>query len=487
MQLNLGTIVSFNRLTIILLALCSFSEAQIVIGAPSLGFSQACASDSFNTYTTNFVFSPDNGLEASNQFYIELSNADGDFTDATVIHTTAVGAITTSPASIDFSFPENTAGENYKIRIKSTAPEATSSSSQEFAAYFKLQDSPFTINNLVSTGAFCTGSSYLLTIDNPGSAANDSPLNYPSLTFNWFRETSPTTSVFVAEGSTLEVNTEGTYFVETNYGTCTSDSASNRVTISEASNGQADATIASSLGNPYCPSQGLTTLTTIGGNNYQWFLDGNPIEGATNQMFQTNESGNFSVQVDLGECMASGTIDLVSELFNSTINVNEVNFIEDGTSLTIIVTDDANNPTYEWYFNNNLIQNETEATIEASEFGNYRVIISENSGCSGAVEYQFSIQEAIEQFPDVEDIPNLISPNNDGVNDTWIIPQAFVSGTNTSIRIFTSQGKLVFQTNDYQNNWPENNLNLTAINQVFYYIIETNTGDTQKGSITVIK
>ena len=41
-----------------------------------------------------------------------------------------------------------------------------------------------------------------------------------------------TTSVFVAEGPTLAVSEEGTYFVETNYGTCTSNSFSNKASAS---------------------------------------------------------------------------------------------------------------------------------------------------------------------------------------------------------------------------------------------------------------
>ena len=157
--------------------------AQIVIGTPNLGFSQACASESFNTYNTTFIFSPEAGLSTSNQFSIELSDADGDFSDPIILYTSAAGAITASPATLNFSIPEDTAGENYRIRIKSSAPVATSANSASFAAYFKAQDSPFTINNLVSSGAFCTGGSYLLTIDNPGTGSNDSPLLYPNRTF----------------------------------------------------------------------------------------------------------------------------------------------------------------------------------------------------------------------------------------------------------------------------------------------------------------
>ena len=474
-----------------LVVACLFQDqvyAQVVIGQPTLGFSQACASDDFNTFSTTFVFSPESALSGSNQFSIELSDAEGDFSEAEVIYTSAAGAITVSPATVEFSLPETTAGENYRIRIKSSAPVATSSGSVSFAAYYKLQDSPFTINNLVSTGAYCTGGSYLLTIDNPGTGNNDSPLNYPSLTYNWYKETSETTAVFVADGPTLSVSEEGTYFVETNYGTCTSNSFSNRVTISEASiSGEADATIASSLGNPYCPEQGLTTLSTIGGNSYQWFKDGVEIPDATSQMYQTNESGVFSVQVDLGECSASGSIELVSELFLSDINVDEVNQMLEGESLMVTVTNNAIAPEFEWYYNDELILGETSDTFEATEFGDYEVVITETSGCTASIIFEFSIEQGVEPFPDVPNIPNVISPNGDMTNDTWVIPLQYTSGTNTEVVILNEQGKVVFQTIDYQNNWPVDDLNLTSVNQLFYYIITTVEGEVRKGSITIVK
>lgn len=460
------------------------TNAQIVIGTPNLGFSQACANESFNTYNTTFVFSPEANLNGSNQFTVELSNANGDFTEPTVVFTSAPGAVTESPATLNFSLPTTTAGENYRIRIKSTSPAATSSNSVDFAAYYKVHDEPFTINNLVSTGAFCTGGSYLLSIDNPGTGSNDSPLNYPSLTFNWFKETGSTTAVFVAEGPTLTVSEEGTYFVETNYGTCTSDSFSNRVTISEVSSGNADAGISSSSGNPFCPSQGTTTLSTIGGNSYQWFQDGVAIPDATNQMYQTNESGTYAVQVDLGDCSASGSIELESELFDADINVSEFNIIGEGETLFVAVTTTANNTEFEWYLNGVLIAGATEDNFEVTEYGNYKIIITENSGCIGSREFLFEVRES---FPDVDKIPNVISPNGDGINDTWVIPTKYVNGTNTEITIMANSGKIVLKTNDYLNNWPENDLGLSSINQVFYYIIKTVTNETKKGSITVLK
>lgn len=468
-----------------LLVSTQITKAQVVIGSPNLGFTQACASDSFNTFSTTFAFS--GSLNASNQFFIELSDANGSFDEPTIVYTSNQNEITASPATVNFSFPEITSGENYRIRIKSNAPQAGSAPSQSFAAYYKLQDDPFTINNLVSTGAYCPGESYLLSIDNPGVGNNISPLLYPSLTFNWYKETGPTTSVFVAEGNTLSVSEEGTYFVETNYGTCTSNSFSNRVTITEATTGEANVTIASSLGNPFCPAQGLTTLSTIGGLDYRWFKDNIEIEGATQQMYQTDESGIFTVQVDLGDCVAVGIIELESELFESDINVPESNILEEGEILDIIVTSTANNPEYEWYFNNTLIPNENSPYFETSDPGEYKVIITETDGCEGSKTYQFTIEEAFDPFPDVAEIPNMISPNGDGINDTWTLPIQYVAGSNAEIMIMSNTGKTVYQTTNYENNWPLNNLNLSSINQIYYYIITTTNGKTKKGTITVVR
>ena len=462
--------------------------SQIVIGQPSLNFSQACANSAFNSFSASFVFSPESSVEASNQFIIELSNADGDFSEAEVIYTSTSGEFSTSPATVSYSIPEITAGEAYRIRVKSTSPVATSSASVSFAAYYKLQDAPFTINNLVSTGVFCTGSSYLLTIDNPGTGTNDSPLNYPSLTFNWFRETSETTSVFIAQGNSLAVSEEGTYFVETNYGSCTSDSFSNRVTITEVNaSDEAEVTIVSSLGNPFCPDLGFTTLQTITGNTYQWFKDGVEIEGATDQMYETEESGVFSVQVDLGDCSAFGSIDLLSQLFESAINVNEITPLVDGETLTVTVTNTAISPIFDWYRNEALILGENSNSLVITQFGEYEVVITETSGCTASRSFQFIVEEAIDPFPDVQEIPNIISPNDDMINDTWVIPLQYTSGTGTDILILSEQGNVVFQTKDYQNNWPNNDLGLTEVNQLYYYIITPVDGNVKKGSITVIK
>ncbi|MFB9055579.1 gliding motility-associated C-terminal domain-containing protein [Mariniflexile ostreae] len=457
---------------------------QAFISKPSLGFTQACASPLFNTFDITFSFTPETNSNPTNQFIIELSDSSGSFANPNILFTSTAGSVVESPATLNFSLPTSTSGEAYKIRVKSTGSGVTSQNSSTFAAYYKVHDSPFTINNSNENGSYCSGGSYLLTIDNPSDGMSDSPLQYPSLTFEWRKKTSPTTSVFVANGSSYSVSEPGTYFVKTDYGTCTSDSSSNHVTISEAGSGNTTSSINSSLGNPFCSTEGATTLSAISGDSYIWLKDGKEISGATSQTYVTEESGEFSVIINLGSCTASASILLESNGFTSSIDVADTETINEGGAVIASITTDATAPEFEWFFNEVVISGATTNSYEATQVGRYKAIVKQTIGCISTNEFEFIVKEP---FPDVADIPNLISPNGDGINDTWVIPQNYVNGANTEVLIINAQGKTVFKTNNYQNNWPENQLDFQHINPVYYYIITTPDNKTKKGSITVVK
>ena len=476
-----------NYLVIVLIfSLFKITNAQIVISRPQLGFTQACGSDNFNEFNINFTLSQENNLNADNQFSIELSDAMGDFSNSQIITPNVPPQITGSFVRMQFGLPRETSGDQYRIRVISSSPVARSSSSISFPAYFRIQDSQFTINNLEQTAEYCRGGGFVLTIDNPGRNDNISPLQFPSLSYNWFREVSPTEAELVATTVSFEVTEPGTYFVETNYGSCPSNSFSNRVTVTESSSTDISSIISSSLGNPYCINDGPTTLrASASGNAYQWFLNNELIPGATEQEYITNEQGNYTVNIDIGICSATADIDLINS-FTSSINISETNFIETDETLEVVVTTNAIDPVFTWFFNDNIIADEISNTLNVSDAGNYRIVISQSGDCVVTEEFTFEITKPVVLFPDVTNIPNIITPNNDGVNDTWIIPQEFVNGTNTNVVIINSTGKIVLETSNYQNNWPNESIDLKTNSPVFFYIITLENNETRKGSITVI-
>ncbi|MDG1147447.1 MAG: T9SS type A sorting domain-containing protein [Crocinitomicaceae bacterium] len=69
-------------------------------------------------------------------------------------------------------------------------------------------------------------------------------------------------------------------------------------------------------------AQSNDTLTTIIGNSYQWYFEGNPIPGATAQSHNANTSGNYSVQVTF----TNGCIGLSELLFHNMASLNDLSF-----------------------------------------------------------------------------------------------------------------------------------------------------------------
>ncbi len=483
-----------RNLTVICFILAFFSHpkivnAQVTFAKPRLGdFVNACASNDFNTYNVDVTFTSESSLTDSNRFIIELSDPTGSFSNPETVFISQPGALSGSPLRLTFQLPEDAAGEAYRIRVRTTSPAATSPRSDSFAGYFRIQNSPFTINGLEQNAVFCSGGSFLLTIDNPGEASTISPLQFPNLTFRWFRQTSETTSVFVSSGNSLAVTEPGTYFAETDYGSCsaTSDSSSNRVTVTEIASGMSSATINSSLGNPYCAADGPTILSTTAGSDYQWFKDGVIIQGATSQELEVNELGVFSVNVEFQGCSASASIDLINTSFTAELDVDTENPIDIGTddTLDVSVIHTAISPEFEWRLNDVIIPDATDSSLAITEGGTYTVIITETVDCVASQTFTFTVTEP---FPNVPVIPNFVTPNGDTDNQNWIIPREFVSGTNTRVMIISSQGKVVLDTEDYQNTWPTAQNEIPNITSVYYYIIKKQNQSPINGSITVVR
>ncbi len=85
------------------------------------------------------------------------------------------------------------------------------------------------------------------------------------------------------------------------------------------------------------------------------------------------------------------------------------------------------------------------------------------------------------------------SPNNDGIDDTWIIERPY--GTKIAVRVFNRWGNEVFQSEDYMNDWrgrgERNFLGAELPEGTYFYaiIVTTNDNKTYKlsGSLTIVK
>lgn len=472
----------FCFLTLVL-SLTTTIHAQ-VITPQNLEISKICAG-SHNQFDATFNYS---GFPALTTFEVELSDNLGSFTNPTTTTTLATVDLSVSKKTINFAVPATLIGsETYSLRVKSSTGLVSAKFNNRdlttsFPAYYKPYEDVYFINNKNPAAYLCSGGTITLAIDNPTpSIPNSSPSNYPNIKYKWYKDA---TVIAGQTGSSIIVNSAGTYYVEIDYASCTdSNSKSNSVTVTQVSGTVLP--ITSSLGNPFCSGGVATTLTSASGNTYQWYKENVKIEGATENTYQTNQSGTYSVSIDYGNCQSNSVINLEAYQIESSINIASTSTLVSGETKTVVATSNAINPTYEWYQNDVLISGATSNTYDVTIEGTYKVIVTQNSGCIIQDEIPFVVNPVVDS--NVTTIPNLISPNNDGINDTWVIPQEYAVGNNAEVLLMDSNGEIVLKTNGYLNNWPEAALDFKNINPVYYYIITTQDKKVKKGSITIVK
>lgn len=474
--------------------------AQTFTSLQRLPFDKICAggvhpedpSKVFNEYQAQFKTE---GFDPNVTFSVILSDPTGSFANptATIDLPPFLGTPpdTSTDKTLTFAIPTDIVGsDKYQLRVKSSTGIMSDNSftifgtvsTKSFSAYFKSYNRAFFINEKKPTISFCSGGSVTLTVYNPTPAdPNSSPANFPKLKYNWYKD-----GILIPgqSSSSLMVNTPGVYYSKLNYGSCSEDSFSSQsVTATSFSGSGGGAVITSSLGNPFC--SGNTTLTAPTGNTYIWRKDNAVIVGAVSQTYVTNVPGIYTCDIDFGGCSATASIDLN---ITATISTNgnsiaegETLSVDQGNTLLVASTTNAVNPVYQWYFNNSPIAGAAQSALDITLAGNYKVIIS---GCT----ISFKVIYSRTKDYNVPKIPNIITPNNDGTNDTWIIPDIY-NNTNAHVTILSSLGEIVFETDNYDNfnGWPQANFELNNFTPVYYYIITPNGESAKKGSITLLK
>lgn len=131
----------------------------------------------------------------------------------------------------------------------------------------------------------------------------------------------------------------------------------------------------------------------------------------------------------------------------------------------------------EWYKNDQLLPGFTDKTISILDSGVYKVKI--NNYCSSVESDAIAVYPASDQAELF--FPNVITPNEDKKNDTFCIDKSLFQ---SNLKIYNRWGKLVYESNAYENSWKGENISSGVY---YYYLQNACLTKPYKGYVHVIK
>lgn len=227
-------------------------------------------------------------------------------------------------------------------------------------------------------------------------------------------------------------------------------------------------------------ASGRATAVASGGTgpySYQW--DTTPEQSTPEAIGLV--AGSYKVNVtDINGCTVSGQIEINEPdplIIDYSVNIATCPDSEDG-GINITV-EGGTGPYYFLWSDGMVTQNRTNVKP-----GIYTVIVTDQNFCSKSIETEVIFTGS---FACVE-IPTVITPNNDGYNDTWIIKNITLY-PNAEILVFNRWGKLVFRTKNIADNpWDGRSDGKLVPADSYHYILYLNDGSAPKsGVISVIR
>jgi gliding motility-associated-like protein len=207
--------------------------------------------------------------------------------------------------------------------------------------------------------------------------------------------------------------------------------------------------------------------TTIPNVTYNWVGPNGFSSSEQNPVIENISSANngvYTVNVMLNECPSeTASIEIFVnelpefELFQNCINSEYVLSYEIQNNDAAVESDYD----FSWFGPNNFSSNESQVIITRSETGIYGVTITDMNGCSATKE--------INVVRTICDIPNVITPNNDGSNDSFDLTGFGVK----KIEIYNRWGRLVYDKENYSNEWyGQNNKGESLPDSTYYYLLQ---------------
>jgi gliding motility-associated-like protein len=306
----------------------------------------------------------------------------------------------------------------------------------------------------VGATAFCQGGSAELWATAAGATS-----------YAWFRNGAPWTTTVAA---TLTVDQGGTYtVVVSGAGSCAAPSPSNAIETRLL-----DTPAAPVLGGvpatAFCRGDAVTLAAfSADAESYVWYRNDRPITGATASTCTVTETGTYTAYALRGCVSATGTPPMLITVYEPplvpviTAAGGPPFYI--GMDYALQVQAPEAGVAYEWFYNQSysgvVALRYLLLALSGQETGEYFVEAVSAQGCR---QRSAPLQVEVELSPLF--IPNIFTPNGDGINENFRIA-GLENYVENELTVINKRGKLVFSTTNYQNEWYGEN----QPDDIYYY------------------
>jgi gliding motility-associated-like protein len=408
---------------------------------------EVCSGD-----TTSLVISGSISAGYSNPFYQwQVSNNNG------TTWTDIAGATTTTYRR----FPTATGTYLYRLTV-AEATNISIPSCRVNSDNISVSVNALPVANATNSGPGCVGASITLTASN-------------GATYEWTGPNGYMSNSSMAVIPNITVSNAGKYHVKvtTTAGCVNIDSTIVSISTTPVADAGADVRI--------CEGES-TILQGSGGQSFAW-LQATSLSATNiaNPVATPTDSTLYILTVSNGTCTDNDSV-LVAVLKKPVANAGPDQQIFQGGSASLTGNVGGTGIVFYWTPDYNIVTaNDLQPVVSPASDTTYTLHVESQGGCGVVTDDVF-----VRVFKKIT-IPNVFSPNGDGINDDWRIDGLFTF-PESDITIFDRYGKQVFSQRGYTKPWDGKYKSSPLPVGTYYYIIDLKNGLKKlNGSVTVLR
>jgi gliding motility-associated-like protein len=233
-------------------------------------------------------------------------------------------------------------------------------------------------------------------------------------------------------------------------------------------------------------SNGSITINATGGiPPYAYSVNGSAFQ--TSNTFSGLTAGNNTITVKDAYCGLLTKIITVGVKQNPHVYAGPDVSVLSGDAVTLNGNTNAVSPVIAWSPTATIVTaaNTLSPVVKPTATTTYALSITDANGCTSVDNTVVTV------IPYCIKVMDAFTPNGDGINDRWLVTGNGGCVTKTIVNVFNRYGGLVYNNNNYQNDWNGTYKGKPVPDGTYYYVINYTLVNgntvTLKGDVTILR